>query len=175
MPQLTTYLKDVLAQPFTRVPGTTVYLTQFPDLTPPSFVQNVRHNKVLQSAPRTTCLPHHHDRPRSDRDRQSSCPYRTTREGCPPSCGAVRIHGDTRYYPFARCLPGTRTTQGLEVDLDGATFFLSRVNSLATPIPGMALWRERLFIFLSRNSQRASSFFHIPAEQVVEIGVVVEI
>jgi KUP system potassium uptake protein len=39
----------------------------------------------------------------------------------------------------------------------------------------MALWRERLFIFLSRNSQRASSFFHIPAEQVVEIGVVVEI
>lgn len=41
--------------------------------------------------------------------------------------------------------------------------------------PGMALWRERLFIFLSRNSQRASSFFHIPAEQVVEIGVVVEI
>lgn len=40
---------------------------------------------------------------------------------------------------------------------------------------GTALWRERLFIFLSRNSQRASSFFHIPAEQVVEIGVVVEI
>jgi hypothetical protein len=35
-------------------------------------------------------------------------------------------------------------------------------------------WR-RLFIFLSRNSQRASSFFHIPAEQVIEIGVVVEI
>jgi K+ transporter len=66
-------------------------------------------------------------------------------------------------------------TQGLDVDLDGATFFLSRVNSLATPKPGMALWRERLFIFLSRNSQRASSFFHIPAEQVVEIGVVVEI
>mgnify|MGYP003343546970 CR=1 FL=1 len=28
------------------------------------------------------------------------------------------------------------------------------------------------FVFLSRNSQRASSFVHIPAEQVVEIGVV---
>jgi KUP system potassium uptake protein len=52
-------------------------------------------------------------------------------------------------------------------------FFLSRVNSVATPKPGMALWRQQLF--LSRNSQRASSFFHIPAEQVVEIGVVVEI
>ena len=66
-------------------------------------------------------------------------------------------------------------SEGLDVDLEQVTFFLSRVNSLATPKPGMALWRERLFIFLSRNSQRTSSFFHIPAEQVVEIGVVVEI
>ncbi|HBH80643.1 MAG TPA: potassium transporter Kup, partial [Nitrospira sp.] len=47
MPQLDVYLKDVLAQPLTRVPGTAVYLTQFPDLAPPSFVQNVRHNHVL--------------------------------------------------------------------------------------------------------------------------------
>ena len=38
-----------------------------------------------------------------------------------------------------------------------------------------ALIGLRLFVFLSRNSQCASSFFHIPAEQVVEIGVVVEI
>jgi KUP system potassium uptake protein len=49
MPQLPVYLADVLAQRMTRVPGTAVYLTQFPDLTPPSFVQNVRHNKVLHT------------------------------------------------------------------------------------------------------------------------------
>jgi len=75
---------------------------------------------------------------------------------------------------IARLLVTCRA-QGLDLDIGRATFFLSRVNSLATPKPGMALWRERLFIFLSRNSQRATSFFHIPAEQVVEIGVVVEI
>ena len=39
---------------------------------------------------------------------------------------------------IARLLTACRT-QGLDVDLDGATFFLSRVNSLATPNPGMAL------------------------------------
>jgi K+ transporter len=33
----------------------------------------------------------------------------------------------------------------------------------------------RLTRLISHNSQRASSFFHIAAEQVVEIGVVVEI
>jgi KUP system potassium uptake protein len=39
----------------------------------------------------------------------------------------------------------------------------------------MAIWRERIFVFLSRNTQRASSYFHLPAEQVVEIGLVLEI
>jgi KUP system potassium uptake protein len=48
----------------------------------------------------------------------------------------------------------------------------SHIQPLTIPKPSMALWRKRLFVFLSRNSQRVSSFFHIPSEQVVEIGVV---
>jgi len=168
LPQLTTYLNTVLAQPLTRVPGTAVYLTQFPDLTPPSFVQNVRHNKVLHeqlvfltttTARVPTVTGGHHIRIE------------------PLAKGIRRVvaqYGFMETPDITRLLAACRT-QGLDLDLDQATFFLSRVNSLATPKPGMALWRERLFIFLSRNSQRASSFFHIPAEQVVEIGVVVEI
>ncbi|MBS0184342.1 MAG: potassium transporter Kup [Nitrospira sp.] len=168
MPQLTIYLKEVLAQPLTRVPGTAVYLTQFPDLTPPSFVQNVRHNKALHeqlvfltttTARVPTVTGSHHVR-------------------VEPLAKSVRRvvvqYGFMETPDITRLLAACRT-QGLDLDLEQATFFLSRVNSLATPKPGMALWRERLFIFLSRNSQLASSFFHIPPEQVVEIGVVVEI
>ena len=55
------------------------------------------------------------------------------------------------------------------------TFFLSRITFLATPKPGMAIWREKLFVLLSRNTQRASSYFNLPSEQVVEIGLVLEI
>jgi KUP system potassium uptake protein len=65
--------------------------------------------------------------------------------------------------------------EGLAIPLEETTFFLSRLTFLATPKPGMALWREKLFVYLSRNSQRASSFFHLPSEQVVEIGLVLEI
>lgn len=168
MPQLTAYLKELLAQPLTRVPGTAVYLTQFPDLTPPSFVQNVRHNKVLHeqlvfltttTARVPTVTGSHHVRI----------------EPLAPNVRRVVVqYGFMETPDITRLLTACRT-QGLDLDLDQATFFLSRVNSLATPKPGMALWRERLFVFLSRNSQRASSFFHIPADQVVEIGVVVEI
>ena len=168
MPQLPVYLADVLAQRMTRVPGTAVYLTQFPDLTPPSFVQNVRHNKVLHTqlvfltattARVPTVTGSHHVRIE------------------PLAPGVQRVivaYGFMETPDLTRLLEACRSA-GLDVDLDHATFFLSRVNSLASPKPGMALWRERLFVFLSRNSHRASSFFHIPAEQVVEIGVVIEI
>jgi len=39
----------------------------------------------------------------------------------------------------------------------------------------MAIWRERIFVFLSRNTHRASSYFQLPWEQVLEIGLVLEI
>ena len=35
----------------------------------------------------------------------------------------------------------------------------------------MAAWRDRLFVFLSRNARRATSFFLIPPDRVVEIGI----
>ncbi len=168
MPQLTAYLKEVLDQPLTRVPGTAVYLTQFPDLTPPSFVQNVRHNKVLheQLVFLTTT---------TSRVPTVTGSHHVRIEPLAPGVRRVVVqYGFMETPDITRLLAACRS-QGLEVDLEGATFFLSRVNSIATPKPGMALWRERLFVFLSRNSQRASSFFHIPADQVVEIGVVVEI
>jgi len=39
----------------------------------------------------------------------------------------------------------------------------------------MSVWRDKLFIFLSSNERRATSFFHIPADRVVEIGIQLEI
>jgi len=64
---------------------------------------------------------------------------------------------------------------GLNIPFADTTFFLSRLTFLATPKPGMAIWREKIFVFLSRNSQRASSYFQLPSEKVVEIGLVLEI
>ena len=59
--------------------------------------------------------------------------------------------------------------------LEHTTFFLGRETVLATERPGMALWRERIFAFMQRNAQAATTFFGIPAERVVEIGAQIEI
>ncbi len=168
MPPLDAYVRKMAAQHPARVAGTAVYLTQSPDLTPPAFVQNVRHNKVLhEEIVFLTAL--------TARVPTVTGSHQVRIDPLLPGIRRVVVHHGFMETPDITRLLAACRAQGLTVDLSQATFFLSRVNSLATPKPGMALWRERLFVFLSRNSQRASSFFHVPSEQVVEIGVVVEI
>ena len=37
-------------------------------------------------------------------------------------------------------------------------------------IPGIWGWRERLFAFLKRNALRATAFYQLPPDDVVELG-----
>jgi KUP system potassium uptake protein len=39
----------------------------------------------------------------------------------------------------------------------------------------MAVWRERLFVLMSSNAMRATTFFKIPSERVVELGMQLEL
>jgi KUP system potassium uptake protein len=64
---------------------------------------------------------------------------------------------------------------GLEIDPETVTFYLGRESLLATSRPGMARWRKGLFSYLSRNARTATSYFGIPADRVVELGMQVEL
>ena len=50
------------------------------------------------------------------------------------------------------------------------SFFVSRETLIPTVAPGMALWREKLFVSMSKNATKASEFFQIPTNRVVELG-----
>ena len=64
---------------------------------------------------------------------------------------------------------------GLELDEEDVTYFLGRETLIVTQTPGMALWREKLFVLMARNAVRATTFFRLPPERVVELGVQVEL
>jgi KUP system potassium uptake protein len=64
---------------------------------------------------------------------------------------------------------------GVDIKIEATTFFLGRETLVSTERPGMARWREHLFAFLSRNAARATDFFRLPADQVFEVGVQVEL
>ncbi|HJU05111.1 MAG TPA: potassium transporter Kup [Nitrospiraceae bacterium] len=167
-PPLVDFLGDAALHAKAKVPGYAVFMTHDPDTTPPALQQNVRHNQCLhehvifltvmtQRVPYVPC------------DRQVNV--------IQLDAGVHRVivqHGFLDMPDIPGILKECQK-KDLTVPVPAVTFFLSRLIFLATPKPGMALWREKLFVFLARNSTRASSFFRIPSEQVIEIGLVVEI
>jgi KUP system potassium uptake protein len=61
------------------------------------------------------------------------------------------------------------------LDINGATFFLGRETVASIPEGEMPRWREQLFVVLHRAAASASRFYHLPSEQVFEVGTQVDI
>jgi KUP system potassium uptake protein len=54
------------------------------------------------------------------------------------------------------------------------SYFLSRETIVEAKYPAMSWWRRRLFSLMSRNATRATSYFKIPPNRVVEMGMQIE-
>ncbi|HVW28391.1 MAG TPA: potassium transporter Kup [Polyangiaceae bacterium] len=149
-----------------RVPGTAVFMTGTSDGTPPALLHNFLHNRVVHEhvvllTIITESVARVHP---DDRVRVEELPNGFRR--------AVARYGfmETPDIPTMLERPELK-----DYSLDYVTFFLGKETVLPTKQPDMALWRERLFAFLSRNAQPATAFFGIPPSRVVEIGAQIEL
>lgn len=69
-----------------------------------------------------------------------------------------------------------RPAIGPEVDLDSVTYYVGGPILIATKSRRhMAPWRKRLFAFLSRNAARSATFFDLPSDRVIEIGIPIDL
>ena len=151
-----------------RVPGTAVFMTAQAKGTPPALAHNLRHNKVL----------HHHvvtlmvtTKPVPHVPASDQVEVRPLGNGMFEVVVRYGFMEDPNV-PHALSLAAAH---GLELDEGDVTYFLGRETLIVTKTPGMALWRERLFVLMARNAVRATTFFRLPPDRVVELGVQVEI
>jgi KUP system potassium uptake protein len=63
---------------------------------------------------------------------------------------------------------------GLSLVFEELTFFLGREILVDRKSRSIPIWQELLFAFMNRNAQRATAFFKIPPDQVIEVGMQVE-
>ena len=151
-----------------RVPGTAVFMTAQPRGTPPALAHNLRYNKVLHRHVVTlivTTQPVPHVPP----------DQRVTVRPLGHGVFDVVVRYGFMEDPNVPEALLRACDQGLELDADDVTYFLGRETLIVTKNPGMASWRERLFVFMARNAVRATTFFRLPPERVVELGVQVEL
>jgi KUP system potassium uptake protein len=61
------------------------------------------------------------------------------------------------------------------IDLESATYFLSRIELRVGPDAGMAMWRKRLFVATSHVTADAAEHFGLPPDRVVLLGAHVQV
>ena len=165
---LALFLESIEASPPTRVPGTAVFLTSTPDRAPHALLHNLKHNKVLHDrVVFLTVITRDIPRvPRSERVRTRSLGAQFWQmEACYGFMEDPNV-------PALLEAPGRDT---LQFDMMDTSFFVSRETLIAIPGRAMALWRERLFIAMSKMAVKASDFFGVPTNRVVELGTQVEL
>src|SRR4030095_2214856 len=75
--------------------------------------------------------------------------------------GFWRVVGRYGYmeHPNVPELMSLASAHGVSLRLAKTSYYLSRETIIPSDLPGMALWRERLFGVMVRNAVAASAFF----------------
>ncbi|MEI6712961.1 MAG: potassium transporter Kup [Verrucomicrobiota bacterium] len=152
-----------------RVPGTAVFMASSSGRAPNAIMHNLKHNKVLhQRVIFLTIITEDHPyvAPSKQVELLELAP------------GFWRMSGHYGYLQepdVPQLLRRAKNHLQFEYNPQDITYFLGRETIVASEEPGMALWREHIFAFLSRIAEPPGSFFRLPEGRVVELGVRIKI
>jgi KUP system potassium uptake protein len=163
------FLQGLLAHPPHRVSGTAIYLTGSDSLVPVSLLHNLKHNKVLHERTiflnfQTRDIPYVDDA------------HRLEVKDIGGGLFLVKAaYGFNETPDVKAVLEQITRTHAMTFELMDTSFFMARETVVPTELPGMSVWRERVFAWMHQNAAKPTDFFSIPANRVVELGTKIEI
>ena len=166
---LEAFVGALAAEPPHRVPGTAIFMTSTLETVPSALLHNLKHNKVLHERVIFLTIVTH------------DVPMVPVEDRVQLSRIAEGFWKVEAWYGFkeqpdiTQVLDSCRLRYGLGFEPMETSFFLSRETVVAGDRPGMARWRDKLFAWMTRNATRATDFFNIPINRVVELGTHVDI
>ena len=162
------FIQSIELSPPIRVDGTAIFMTSTLDRVPHALLHNLKHNKVLhQRVVFLTVL-------------MRDTPFVKESERIEIRTLGCDFYQFVAWYGFKEdpdvpALLEESGRRGFAFEMMETSFFVSRETLIPTAAPGMAIWRERLFASMSKNAVKASEFFQIPTNRVVELGTQIEL
>lgn len=146
-----------------RVGGTAVFLSTAADAVPTALLHNLKHNQVV------------HDRVLVLNVMVEQVPHIAPAKRFEVHDAGSGFFSVVLHYGFMDevDVPADlmRSAALGGIDMMRTSFFLGRQKLIATrEMPGMALWREKLFAWMVRSSESAMEYFKLPTNRVVELG-----
>jgi KUP system potassium uptake protein len=166
-------LKHVVAEfvgkEYHEISGTAVYLSSNQEYTPPALLQNLKHNKVMHEqiviltidiVPVPRVIFEH----RISIEKLAEGFYRI-----------IAHYGFMDQVDVTRLMGEIKKEQHIPIDLSNTSYILGRETLIPNNRVGMNIWQDKLFIFMSQNAQRATTYYNVPQKNVFEIGTQVSI
>ncbi len=155
--------------PLVRVPGVAVFLCRDNDTTPLALRADVEHThslheKVVIVSVDTVSIPHV--------DSCDRCMVEVLGHGLFKVFHVTARIGyqDKLNVPDALTLARKKGLLDRNLDLEHASYFVSRITIKPTDAPGMRRWRKQLFITMARNASSPIDHFGLPAGRTVMMG-----
>jgi KUP system potassium uptake protein len=157
------FVKSLRVRPPLRVPGTAVFMHRSADGVPPALLHSLKHYKAMhEKVILLTIIP----------EEVSHLAGEERMQVQDLGEGILRV---TARYGFMEEPDVPALLAKLKAPPMDTTYFLGRETLIVTPRPsGMAMWRERLFAWMTRNAESAVRFFRLPPNRVVELGAQIE-
>ncbi len=161
---LKTFLADYEKETPTKIPGTAVFMSRFPNKVPTSLIIHLDHNKFLHkkilfvsiiilNVPKTKGV-----------NKFSYEQINKTSYSITAKFGFMEV-------PSLRRVMNWAEEQKITKEDEEVSYFLSKGVPVASKLPALSGFSENLYIFLSKNSLSAYEFYKIPFNQVIELGV----
>ena len=168
-PSLETFIGRVIKEHIPRIPGTGVFFTGRLDQTPPSLQKLVRHTNVLYENVIVVTVV------------IEPVPTTSSDERMEFTQLDIDFYRIVLRYGFMQTpnIPSELSACakfGLALDLDQIHYLIGHVDLLAgRKRHGMVIWRDKLFSFMAGNTEDATATYHLPAAQVMTVGLQVGI
>jgi KUP system potassium uptake protein len=160
------FLRDLKRNVIPRVPGTAVFMSRNRSGIPITLLHNLKHNKVVHQNVVLLNIDVEETAHVGDDHRY---------EWADLGSGVWRLILHVGFMEDPN-LPQllSRANGPVAFTPMSTSYFLGRETLIATNAPGMALWREELFVWMTRNASSASQYFCLPPNQVIELGAQIE-
>ena len=153
---------------FPKVAGTAIYMFNLSEGIPNALMLNLRHNKVLHER---NIFLHVSIEEKSYVEEENRVRivnlghdfYRfTIRYGFMDEINVPEVLAKEHIH-------------GLNMEMDDISYFIGRETIVPTDLPGMAIWREHIFAWMTRNAASIVDYYKLPSQKVMELGSRIDI
>jgi len=161
---LKTFLADYEKETPTKIPGTAVFMSRFPNKVPTSLIIHLDHNKFLHKKLLFVSIiilnvPKIKGVTKFSYEKINKTSFSITAK-----FGFMEV-------PSLRRVMNWAEEQKIVKENEEVSYFLSKGVPVSSKQPALSGFAENLYIFLSKNSLSAYEFYKIPSNQVIELGV----